>query len=339
MCRRSTANPPQASPSAAKARRLAPFGVYGECATGHGVHGKSTSSRGVAGFSDTFQGVYGHSESQAGVVGESETMHAVFGNAKGPTGSGLYGTNSAAGDTGAGGYGENPGGDGVVGTGRRGVVGVSDDFRGVSGHSTTNAGVFGESQDFDGVFGQSHNLKAAGVSGHNPGGLAGYFDGNVVVNGDIQCPGADVAELFEVVGELSAESGCVVVLAGEDQVRVSDAPYDRRVAGVVSGAGSYRAALVLDSETGADRIPLALSGKVWCNVDADAAPVAVGDLLTTSPTPGHAMRAGDPARAFGAVIGKALRGLPSGRGLLPVLVALGARPRVSRKTRPGDGSR
>jgi hypothetical protein len=34
------------------------------------------------------------------------------------------------------------------------------------------------------------------------------------------------------------------------------------------------------------------------------------------------MRATDPARAFCAVIGKALRSLPSGRGLLPVLVAL-----------------
>jgi hypothetical protein len=45
-------------------------------------------------------------------------------------------------------------------------------------------------------------------------------------------------------------------------------------------------------------------------------------MLTTSSTPGHAMRATDPGRAFGAVIGKALGSLPSGRGLVPVLVAL-----------------
>jgi hypothetical protein len=34
------------------------------------------------------------------------------------------------------------------------------------------------------------------------------------------------------------------------------------------------------------------------------------------------MKAADPARAFGAVIGKALAPLDGGRGLIPVLVAL-----------------
>jgi hypothetical protein len=34
------------------------------------------------------------------------------------------------------------------------------------------------------------------------------------------------------------------------------------------------------------------------------------------------MKANDPMRAFGAVIGKALRGLQSGRGLIPILVSL-----------------
>jgi hypothetical protein len=48
----------------------------------------------------------------------------------------------------------------------------------------------------------------------------------------------------------------------------------------------------------------------------------VGDLLTTAPTPGHAMKADDPLKAFGAVIGKALRPLPDGQGLIPVLIAL-----------------
>ena len=57
-------------------------------------------------------------------------------------------------------------------------------------------------------------------------------------------------------------------------------------------------------------------------MDADAAPIAVGDLLTTSATPGHAMKAVDHGRAFGALLGKALASLPSGKGLIPVLVAL-----------------
>ena len=113
-----------------------------------------------------------------------------------------------------------------------------------------------------------------------------------------------------------------MVLAGDDQVQVSREAYDRRVAGVVSGAGSYRPGLILDRRTDATRQPLALTGKVWCRIDADWGRVELGDLLTTSPTPGHAMRANDPARAFGAVIGKALRPLTTGRGLIPILIAL-----------------
>jgi hypothetical protein len=45
-------------------------------------------------------------------------------------------------------------------------------------------------------------------------------------------------------------------------------------------------------------------------------------MLTTSPRSGFAMKASDPARAFGAVIGKALAGLERGSGLLPMLVTL-----------------
>ncbi len=67
---------------------------------------------------------------------------------------------------------------------------------------------------------------------------------------------------------------------------------------------------------------LALAGKVYCKVDARFGAVEVGDLLTTAPTPGHAMKADDPVRAFGAVIGKALRPLEAGTGLIPIIVAL-----------------
>jgi hypothetical protein len=62
--------------------------------------------------------------------------------------------------------------------------------------------------------------------------------------------------------------------------------------------------------------------QVYCKVDAQYAPIEVGDLLTTSPTPGHAMKAADPFKAFGAVIGKALQPLHTGQGLLPILIAL-----------------
>ena len=63
-------------------------------------------------------------------------------------------------------------------------------------------------------------------------------------------------------------------------------------------------------------------GKVYCKADAQYGAIEVGDLLTTSPTPGHAMKADDFSRAFGAVIGKALRSLKTGQNLIPILVAL-----------------
>jgi hypothetical protein len=69
-------------------------------------------------------------------------------------------------------------------------------------------------------------------------------------------------------------------------------------------------------------VPIALVGKVYCKVDAERSPIAVGDLLTTSDTPGHAMKAENPLKAFGAVIGKALVPLNSGHGLIPILIAL-----------------
>jgi len=95
------------------------------------------------------------------------------------------------------------------------------------------------------------------------------------------------------------------------------------VAGVISGAGKYKPGLILGrEETSEHRMPIALMGKVYCKVDAQFAAIAVGDLLTTSPTAGHAMKADDPAKAFGAVIGKALRPLDAGLGLIPILIAL-----------------
>jgi hypothetical protein len=44
--------------------------------------------------------------------------------------------------------------------------------------------------------------------------------------------------------------------------------------------------------------------------------------LTTSPTPGHAMKAVDALKAFGAVIGKALKPLDRGVDMIPILVTL-----------------
>ena len=100
--------------------------------------------------------------------------------------------------------------------------------------------------------------------------------------------------------------------------------YDRRVAGVISGAGLFKPAVIMGrtQEASGRRAPLALSGRVYCRVDASYGSISVGDLLTTSPTSGCAMRVSEPSLAFGAVIGKAMSRLDSGVGLIPILVAL-----------------
>ncbi len=59
-----------------------------------------------------------------------------------------------------------------------------------------------------------------------------------------------------------------------------------------------------------------------CKVDASAGAIRVGDLLTTSATPGHAQKVADPAKATGTILGKALKGLKEGTGTIPVLVML-----------------
>lgn len=139
--------------------------------------------------------------------------------------------------------------------------------------------------------------------------------------GDIMLANADAAELFDVSGP--AEPGSVMVIGDEGLLEATTTAYDTRVAGIVSGAGTFKPGLLLDQrETAYERAPIALMGKVFCRVDATSAPIRVGDLLTTSTTEGHAMRLVDSARGLGAVVGKALAPLTEGTGLIPVLVTL-----------------
>ncbi len=143
--------------------------------------------------------------------------------------------------------------------------------------------------------------------------------------------GADLAERFEIRAEeqgAPVEPGMLVVIDPErpGDLRISQRAYDRRVAGVLSGAKGLSPGLVLSAEGNplADgKHPVALTGRVWCRVDASGGAVEAGDLLTTSDVPGHAMKVSDHSRAFGAVVGKAMTSLAAGeRGLVLVLVNL-----------------
>jgi hypothetical protein len=211
-------------------------------------------------------------------------------------------------------------------------------------------GVKGTSKGGDGVLGYSYAPDHAGVFAVNDSGgygvsargtPAGHFEGDATITGtltvntdaiiagtmtvntDIVLPAADCAEDFDIGTTEEIEAGTVMVLDDTGALRPCQQAYDKRVAGVVSGAAAYRPGLILDRRQSTERrLPLALVGKVYCKVEAEHAPIAVGDLLTTSPTLGYAMKASDPRLAFGAVIGKALRPLQAGKGLVAILVAL-----------------
>jgi hypothetical protein len=144
-----------------------------------------------------------------------------------------------------------------------------------------------------------------------------HLDGG---SGDIKLFGADLAEEFASCSPV--EPGSVVVAIGPDEVAPSTTACDRRVVGVASGAGDFRSALRLGVRPGGERVPVAVVGRAYCKADAAHGSIALGDLLTTSPTMGHAMRVSDPAAAVGAIMGKALAPLGQGRGLIPLLLAL-----------------
>ena len=141
--------------------------------------------------------------------------------------------------------------------------------------------------------------------------------------GDIELSGADCAEFFDVSESGQIEPGTVMVADKGDILRPSKEAYDKKVVGVVSGAVESKPGILLNKKpTESKTVPVALTGKVFCKVDADYSPIEVGDLLTTSPTAGHAMKASDSSRAFGAVIGKALGTLRESKGVIPILVGL-----------------
>jgi hypothetical protein len=145
----------------------------------------------------------------------------------------------------------------------------------------------------------------------------------------------DFSEEFAVTAAPDADSrapleqvqpGMVVRIdeTNPGQLIVSTQAYDRRVAGIISGAGGIQPGVLMSqsSSLAEGAHPVALTGRVYCFVDASQGSIEPGDLLTTSDTPGHAMKVTDHTKAHGAVIGKAMTGLKEGKGLVLVLVTL-----------------
>ena len=136
--------------------------------------------------------------------------------------------------------------------------------------------------------------------------------------------GADIAEPFLMSGE-TIPKGAVVVIdeLNPGKLRLSDRAYDTKVAGIVSGANGINPGLALHQEgviEGGQNV--ALTGRVHAMAEATDDSIKPGDLLTTSETPGHLMKASDRERRDGAIIGKAMSSLESGKGFVLVLVNL-----------------
>jgi hypothetical protein len=325
-------------------------GVYGE-SRGTGVWGSSHTWTGVFGISRSTTGgagVWGQGEANgAGVVGLSAAGVGVVARTKSTTGAAALQAEQEG--SGPGVLGLALQWHGVYGrtastTGGAGVMGEhTGNGPGMLAQSAQGIGLLARSEGGEAVRAETNSSGVAAIAAVNrnaasgaaavyaekagTAGHAGYFAGRVMVTthlevgGDISLVNADFAEEFDL--SEPAEPGTVVVLNEDGSVRPAKQAYDGRVAGIICGAGSDRPGIILDRRpTGRPRSPVALVGKVYCRVDARERPLAVGDLLTTSALRGHAMKADDPARAFGAVLGKALQPLTGCVGLIRVLVAL-----------------
>jgi hypothetical protein len=124
----------------------------------------------------------------------------------------------------------------------------------------------------------------------------------------------DLAEIY--ASNENLEPGDVVIISQDidNNIEISKSSDSIKVAGVISSAPG----LVINSKE--EGYKLALVGKVPVKVVNEGGPIARGDLLTTSSTPGHAKKASDVKP--GSIIGKALENFNGSEGTILVLVNL-----------------
>jgi hypothetical protein len=300
-------------------------GVYGEATgtEGRAVSGWANNIGNVTNFGGHFvangqqaRGVYGQASNQGGYV----TYGGYF-ESNSSIGVGVYGLASSTHESvHYGGLFEANGYNSVA----------------VKGYSEHSVGVWAESVD-----GVAFAAKSSGLAADFDGDVrvrAGneFMLGNVaIVDDTVITPtvhitgGSDLSESFNVTsghGKTPVQPGMLVCIdeTNAGQLKLSERAYDPRVAGVISGAGGVQPGMLMgQAGTIADGDnSVALVGRVYCWADADYGEIKPGDMMTTSNTPGHAMRAEDRDKAYGTIVGKAMTPLPEGRGLVLVLVGL-----------------
>jgi len=238
---------------------------------------------------------------------------AIEGVAESTTGITFGGYFSSATTLGAGVYGESSGGM----------------ASGVKGFSTGLAGqgIYGLAEGDKGFGGYFESRKGTGIYAKGASGKpAAEFEGNVKCEVLTITGGSDIAEPFDISQEMEIKPGMVMSIDAKNpgQLKVADKEYDRGVAGIVSGAGGIAPGMIMGQEgsiANGDHA-IALSGRVYCLVDASNGSIKPVDLLTTSDTRGHAMKVTDLTRAQGAILGKAMSSLEKGQGLVLMLVTL-----------------
>jgi len=160
--------------------------------------------------------------------------------------------------------------------------------------------------------------------------------------------GIDVAEyIYDSNGDTEAGDVLVADAQKDESVIKSQKPYQTSVLGVVSTDPHMVMGmdLVINEETG-ESIPgvsatrLALTGRVPVKITEENGPIEPGDLLTTSSTPGYAMKwtlldvndakdfqelksiLAENERRRNATIGKAVSSSSSGEGTVMVLISV-----------------
>jgi hypothetical protein len=179
---------------------------------------------------DAPAGLAAQSTLNSGLIGESTGSIGVLGISHFPGAAGVAGVND------------------TVGTGNAGpgLYGKSE-ATGVWGESQTWMGVYGRTASTTGGAGVMGEAVGTGAGVYGKGGrVAGFFEGDVEVTGDIRLTNADCAEDFTIATGVAVEPGLVMVLGEEGALSPSQRAYDKRVAGVISGAGDYKPGIVLD---------------------------------------------------------------------------------------------
>ncbi|MBI3950448.1 MAG: hypothetical protein HY314_08350 [Acidobacteria bacterium] len=211
---------------------------------------------------------------------------------------------------------------GVVGSGGNfGVLGItdSDNGRGVVAEAT-GSGVGVSARSFSGRI-----LEALSGNGFDVE-FRVENNGNVFADGAFNPGGADFAEVMEVGDTTQTyEAGDVLVIDPNRNRCVAKATeaYSTLVARIYSTKpGVLSREEDPEGDLKSNQIPMAVVGIVPTKVSAENGQIRRGDLLVTSSRPGYAMKGTDRSQMLGAIVGKALEPLPSGAGMIKVLVTL-----------------